>query len=332
MLDQIDLLFIQQDYANRLSTELNRFKVKSYSPYKANARCPVCGDSQKSQTKARFWILERDYNLMVYCHNCGYSHSLVNFLKTYYEHYYQSYILDTKIKKIKPLRRPDPITIPKKKQNPIKGLEKVQDVKIARNYLIKRKIPKAQWHKLYYTKTYYSYINSIIKDKFSDKALKHEHARIVIPFLDLMGNCFGVQGRALDDNAMKYITIMFDDNKKLYGEEDIDYNKTVYCCEGPLDSLFLNNCLAMAGSDVNISKHTVIILDNEPRNLQIVEKYNKYITRGHPICIWPSHIKETDINDMILSGLSPKRIVSVIDANTYSGIKAKIKLKAWRKI
>jgi hypothetical protein len=73
----------------------------------------------------------------------------------------------------------------------------------------------------------------------------------------------------------------------------------------------------------------VWIYDNEPRNAEIHSRISKVIDRGERVVIWPSTIKEKDINDMILSGLD---VQSVIELNTYSGLEAKLKFTTWKKI
>ena len=69
--------------------------------------------------------------------------------------------------------------------------------------------------------------------------------------------------------------------------------------------------------------------DNEPRNREIVERIDKTIGRGDKIVIWPKQIVEKDINDMVLSGHD---IMSILESNTYSGLKAKIKFNNWKKV
>ena len=48
--------------------------------------------------------------------------------------------------------------------------------------------------------------------------------------------------------------------------------------------------------------------------------------RGHQR---PNHIKQKDINDMVLSNID---VMSVLKSNTYSGLKAKVKFNNWKKI
>ena len=64
----------------------------------------------------------------------------------------------------------------------------------------------------------------------------------------------GFQGRALDSSQQpKYLTIMLDeDAPKLYGLDTVDETKPIYILEGPFDSTFVENSVAMCGSDVDI--------------------------------------------------------------------------------
>ena len=45
--------------------------------------------------------------------------------------------------------------------------------------------------------------------------------------------------------------------------------------------------------------------------------------------MWPSNIKEKDINEMFLSGLA---VQDIINQNTFSGLELKLKFNQWKKI
>jgi len=193
-------------------------------------------------------------------------------------------------------------------------------------YVRDRSIPSSVYSDLYYC------------DDFAEiaryaKVSLRPSKRLVLPLKNKDNKLFGVQGRALDGSEPRYITLMFDkDEDKLYGQDKVDMSKTFYCVEGPIDSLFLKNCIAMAGSDGLSDKYNsnaVLCFDNEPRNKQIVDKVERYIDRGFATVVWPDHIKEKDINDMILKGIN---VQSVIEQNTYAGLAAKIKFNAWKKV
>ena len=167
-------------------------------------------------------------------------------------------------------------------------------------------------------------------DSFPDTI--YGESRIVIP-LYRNKHLIGVQGRALSSNPIKYITIMFEDEEpKIYGLDNISHNVPVYVTEGPFDSHFLTNAIAMCGSDVDLRSFDyqfVYAFDNEPRNREIVQRISRIIERGDSVVIFPSNIREKDLNDMVLAGHDVKKLV---ESNVYSGLEAKLKFTTWKKI
>jgi hypothetical protein len=123
-----------------------------------------------------------------------------------------------------------------------------------------------------------------------------------------------------------------DSHPKVYNLDNVDKTKNVYVLEGPFDSEFVKNSIAMCGADVNLTKlnisHPVYVYDNEPRNKEILRRMNSFIERGYSIVIWPDNIKEKDINLMVMSGLD---VMSIIENNTYNGLKAKLQFNFWKK-
>ena len=124
-----------------------------------------------------------------------------------------------------------------------------------------------------------------------------------------------------------------EEQPKIFGLDRIDTQKPIYIVEGPFDSTFIKNSVAMAGSDADIrtfgwSDH-IWIFDNEPRNREIVNRISKVVDRGDKVVIWPSKIKEKDINDMHLAGID---VQNVVDSNVYSGLEAKLKFNDWKKV
>ena len=124
-----------------------------------------------------------------------------------------------------------------------------------------------------------------------------------------------------------------DESPKIYGLDKVDVSKPIYIVEGPFDSTFIENAVAMCGSDVDIGtlgwSDYIWVLDNEPRNKQIVDRISKLIDRGQKVVIWNSEIKQKDLNDMVLSGLKVKKVV---ESNTYHGLNAKVKFNGWKRV
>lgn len=333
---------IDMKYAGILSTRLDRFSIKSYSPYKANCRCPICGDSQKSKSKARGWILDKSNKAFYYCHNCGVSLPFWKFLRSIDSSLYNEYVIDSKIERDildkKPVKPLDKLVQKKpnfqKGDSPLKKIKKISQLRPdhpVRKYIQKRQIPVNQHYKLYYAPKFNSWVNSMIPDKLTSR----EEPRLVLPLIDEKGNMFGFQGRAFDPKSLRYITIMLDEEKpKIFGLNEVDFDQRYYVVEGPIDSLFIRNCVAMAGADGNSKglqnlDNAIYVFDNEPRNLEIVKRMEKVLSRGYSIVIWPEQLTDKDINDIVIAGHDPQKI---IDNNIYKGLEGELQLKVWRKV
>jgi len=204
----------------------------------------------------------------------------------------------------------------------------------ARKYLEDRKIPNNYLRELYFCEKFKEWTNT---QKHTFDKVEKDEPRIIIPLVN-KGEIFGFQGRSLNKNSkVKYITIILNDtHPKIYNLDKPDYDKTVYVVEGPFDSMFLDNSIAMVGADIdkmffvsNFGTDFVMVYDNEKRNKQIVDRMEKAIQMRFPIVIWPNDLKEKDINDMILSGIDAPKIIK---ENTYMGLEAKAKLIGWKRV
>lgn len=326
-----------------MSNQFQQFKRKSNTLY--NLRCPECGDSQRNRYKARGYFYLRDGKWFYKCHNCSYSVSFGNFAKKHSPELYKQYLIDL-------ISESETTELPQDVQQddneirglwPLKKLKKISQLEhfhTAKLYISSRQIPNPFHAKLYYCQDFVEWTNSIIPNKLQPGEKKDK--RIIIPLIDKGKNLFGFQGRSLDpNNKIRYITIITNSSMpKIFGLDTVDFNKTVYVFEGPFDSMFIPNSIAVCGSDISgalsqlkdINKdNIVIVFDNEKRNPEIIRSVEKCINSGYNVCLWPNHIKEKDINDMVLSGKSPAEIKLTIDANTHKGLSAKLALSIFRK-
>ena len=332
-------MYIEQKYLNLVSSQLSRFKKTN--DFVWNFRCPYCGDSQKSSTKARGFVFRKESNLIYKCHNCGVGASFQNFLKHLDPQLYNDYIFERYKKDRVNKEHSGKLTFtePKfNKESALKSLKKISSLKYnhpVKKFIDDRKIPTTSHYQLFFAPKFYQWVNTIIPNKFP--SLEGDHPRLVIPFFDENNEMFCFQGRAFGNEQPKYITLKLNPEKnKIYGLDRVDRSKHIYVVEGPIDSLFLDNCLAVAGSN-NFAKdipkeNTTIIFDNERRNKEILIQMEQIINKGYNIVLWPDNVKEKDINDMILSGRTKEQIKTIIAKNTYQGIMAKMKFTTWRKI
>jgi hypothetical protein len=332
-------LYIDKKFVSLVSTKLERFKQKS--EYLWTFRCPICGDSHKNKLKTRGYFYRRKSDLFFTCHNCGTSLSVGNFLKTIDPSLYREYQLERyKSESTGNVAKPD-FTIAKtkpvfKKRVELPTINSLPEDHIAKQYLLKRKIPRDRLDNIYYAASFKSFVLELLPDY--EKTL-YDEPRIVFPFYDEAKNMLGFQGRAVGDSKVKYITVKLDDdNRKVFGLDRVDFSKRVYVVEGPIDSLFLQNSLAtMDASLYNITlllgNHDyVFIHDNEPRNPAIVKQMAKTISHGKNIFIWPQNVSAKDINDWIMTGATPSEIQSIIDTNTFNDLRAKLEFERWKKL
>ena len=320
--------FVDVKYINLISPRLQKFKRVKNNLY--NFRCPICGDSQKNKNKARGYLYQVKSNTNFKCHNCGLNISFNNFLKqidinTHKQYTFEKFKEGTTGKNFVVDEPEFKFETPKFK--PKLDLPRASENLDARTYLERRKLNP---YKFYYTNQFKSWTNSL-KDVFDDTT--KDEPRIIIP-LFYQDTLVGFQGRALGPSKVKYITVMLnDDAPKIYGLDEVQKDKIVYITEGPFDSTFIRNACAMCGADADISNwginNPVWIYDNEPRNAEITARISRTIDKGDRVVIWPTTIKEKDINEMVLSGLD---VQSVIESNTYSGLEAKLKFTTWKKI
>lgn len=309
-----------------------------------NHRCPYCGDSSKNKTKARGYHFVVDNSFVYKCHNCGKTTSSVNFLKDNFSILHKEYKKEwLKENGRAPRKRkmPSSNTFKFKPRVPLKKKSILDEVctsawdnEVSKKYLQDRLIPETS--ELWFVDNAEKL--SVINDKYKDRVLGND-PRIVIPFFNEDGELIGITGRAINNSPLRYLTMrLLDDVPLIYNLNKVDKSKTIYVTEGPIDSLFLPNSIAVGGSDfkkidASIKENATLIYDNEPRNTEILKKIEEVIELGYSVCIWNDKrvIGYKDINDMVRSGLSREEVVDIINSCTYKGLSAKVKLMEYKK-
>ena len=339
--------WLQHKYIGLISSRLEKFKRKGSNLY--NFRCPICGDSQSHKHKARAYIYEKQGNMLFHCHNCNATMSVPNFIKAIDQSIYN----EMQMERLQDKKTPEQIDYEafvdkmKKpifmKSGPLKGLKKVSQLSPdhrVKKFVDARKIPNPYHAKLFCCPNFKQYTNNLIPNKFDEESIERDETRLLIPFFDKEKRLHAYQGRALGNSKVKYITIILDDSiPKLYGLDSVDFTKTLYVFEGPIDSMFIPNSIATAGGDLVSSlamysdkQNIVIVYDNEPRSKDTIKKLDKAIMQGYSVCIWPDNLEHKDINDMVLAGLTSEFIQFIIKSNTYKDLAAKMALTKWSKI
>jgi len=339
------MIYVDQKYISLISHKLRNFNRKAGDDY--NFSCPICGDSKKKQRIARGWFYKGDSSYSFKCYNCNAPYSFGMVLKFIDEKVYRQWILEKKFSSFTS-RNVVQETLEREIVKPIQTNNILDDIICVKEfnkdhpaikYITKRKIPEDKWDRIYFSARFIKWINSVKPGTYPEGSEKYEHPRLIFPFFDESNIPFAIAGRAFGNEKPKYLTIKFDETKeKIYGLESIDCKKDIYIVEGQIDSLFLPNCIAAAGSAMNLDfvqknkNKCIIIYDNEPRSKEIMNAMQKTIDSGYRVFIWPDKIRFKDINECVMNGINQTEVLNMITENTHQGLSALLKYKAWRKI
>lgn len=336
-------VYIDRKYLLQISPKLSRFSQKNNDLF--NFRCPLCGDSQKNKTKSRGYIYRKKDAYFYMCHNCHASMSFYNFLEKVDSNLIKEYALErykngdnskktVSNTEIRNFTTSAPVF---KKKLTLPTIQSLPEGHYAKTYVETRQIPKAQMDSLYFAEDFKNFVE--VQMGIEKEGLIDDDPRLVIPFYDVDKNLVAFQGRSLRNSKLRYITVkMTEESSKMFGLDRVDLEKPVYVVEGPIDSMFLDNAVATADSnlpsaDKYIDKtKLVLVFDNEPRNKDICKIMEKAIDNHYQVVIWPEMIDKKDINDMILEGFSPDEIQDIISKNTFVNLRAKAEFVNWKKV
>jgi len=336
-------IWIDQKYIGTLSVRLDKFVRKG--DYTYNFRCPICGDSQTNRTKARGYIFAKKGGLFYKCHNCAVSISLGNLIKAVDPNLYKEYCLE-RYKEGDTGNRGHkshgfvfkPVVFGSNKTDNFKGvltpLIKLDEKHEAVVYARSRKVPNDKLKTLYYVEDVQKL--KVFSPEYEEKIVTNE-PRIVLPFQNEDNELVGLTARAIRGEKLRYLVMKIkDDSPMIYNMNGIDTSQTIFVTEGPIDSLFLPNAVAVGNSNLKYALEylpkdkLVLIYDNEPRNKEIVREIGDAINASANVVIWPKSYQEKDINDMILAGKTQDEILNTINKNTFRGAKALLEFNIWK--
>jgi len=287
-------LYIDIKYLHSISYRLENFKKKTQDLF--NCRCPICGDSQRLKRKARGYFYRGKNDLYYKCHKCGVSQHFGTFLKNFDATLYSQYVVERyadgahnktshktvesvlKFEEPKFTKKPEPKLL----DSIMDRLDTLPDDHEVIKYVTDRRIPRDAFDRLYFIPNVKDVIQ--LNDKYKNSIITTE-PRLAIPFFDGTGKLLVVSLRGIRGESLRYINIKVDeDAPSIFGLDKVDPTQEVLVVEGPLDSLFLNNSIACAGTSfgkidqLSIPKENItIIFDNQPKNREVGKLMNKYI-------------------------------------------------------
>lgn len=329
--------YIDKKYLMLISVYLAGFKNIGNGTY--NCRCPLCGDSNTNKRKKRGYFFSKSDTLFYKCHNCGASLNFYSFLQVFNESILKDYRLEKfraqnnqtsfEEERILEIRSDVP-------DNILSDCVKISSLLYnhkAKKYIEGRKIPEKMHDFLYYVDDVNKIINKI--EKYKDKKFRKMEA-LIIPFFDNEKEVSYIQMRFFD-GEVRYITLEIKGGKKIWGIDKIDWTKPVYVTEGPIDAMFLENGLAVAGASMlaedkyfqeNCQEGCTYIFDADYKtNDGVYKMFKSAVENGFNVVFFDNSFRGKDINDAVLANnWNETELMNYITDHTKSGLSAKLAL------
>lgn len=328
--------YIDSQYIRMLGSSLDQFKEKGGDLFQF--RCPFCLDSKKSKTKARGYIYNKKNKMNYRCHNCGASMSASNFIKLVNPDMHKEYLLEKfknkYVKKSTIEKLPFILnTNNNEYQDILRGIPSLIELDenhIARLYTTERQIPDEALFDIYYVSDMNILAQKLPKYK---NTILDKTPRIILPFRNKHGKLTHIQGRAIDkvSKSNRYITLeIIPDQIKIFGEDRANFDEVLFVVEGPIDSLFLDNAVAMGGADVDYKKFkkdkTIFIYDNET-SPEIINRMKNAVAAGFRVCIWGTEVNGyNDINNMMEKFETSEKLREYILYHSKTGLSAELEI------
>ncbi len=338
--------FIDLKYTKLLGARLLNFKQKKADLFVFSHSCE---DRTSRRVKARAFFYSQGGAMYVKCHHCGMSHRLSTFLAMESPVLADEYRIEVYREKLNsgeiapPLiaKSPEPIKEePKKERSVLDGLVRLTDLRKdhpALQYVKKRAIPAEHYDRLFFCSKFHRYA-SRFNDSF--KNLKDDHPRLILPYFDKENHVFALTARAFGREEKKYIFLQIEEKtNNIYGLWRIDPQKPIIAVEGQIDSLCLDNAIAVGGADYSsefirsIKSNLIIVPDNDfVRNKQVADSVQKAIDSGYTVSLFPPSFKCKDVNEALQKNfMSKEELLALIKNNAKSGAEAKLELIFRRK-
>ncbi|MGL6229353.1 MAG: hypothetical protein ACRC3J_09130 [Culicoidibacterales bacterium] len=341
------MLLYERQIARQLAFVQRNFRdmTRSNGETRLNFSCPICGDSKKDEYAARAWFNEKEGSVWYGCYNCGWNKPLSVYLKMFVPDEYRNYIKE----KFKNTDRPKRVTtLAVKEEKQIKAVHEipysVQCSTLPENhpivkYMLKRCIPRHRHDLFYFTQEWRKLANYVCDETYTKENASIKENRLVIPIYNKDMSIACVQGRALSDDGIRYMTIKADQEaSKVYGMERVAGKGDVFIFEGPIDSTFVKNGIAIVGGTMALEEapypgRRVWVLDNENRAYHTLKRIENLIAAGERVVLFDKiPWKSKDINDFISKeNATEQQIQDYLESNIIKGLSAKHRFAQYSK-
>jgi len=312
-----------------------------------NGCCPICHEGKSWGKKKRcFYIPNND---IIYCHNCGWSSNPIKWIsylsgKSNKEIFQESNNNEEYIPTFNSLHENNIQQIDNTPSLPgdcVNLFDKQQLLFYKKEHILQLAVAYLKQRLLYHA------INKPPALFLCRKDFIHKN-RIIIPFYDENNDIIYYQSRGILPNDLKtkakYLS-KFGAEKSIFGINQIDNkNENIFIFEGPIDSCFTRNGIAVGGiqenSVCNFNKkqqeqikslslfNKIWVLDSQWKDTAAYNKSKILLENNETVFIWPKNLgtQYKDFNDICVDKQIFEIPNSFIVKNSYKGIQGLIKM------
>ncbi|ACV50250.1 DNA primase subunit [Delftia phage PhiW-14] len=350
---------IDSKYAMFLGPQLSGFKQIRRNVW--NSRCPKCGDSEKHKKKKRFYIYQPSRKgladfLSCACHNCGYHDFFGEFLKSHDEPLYHEYKMELfkekgwtsnfdKREEAKARSTAQAAAVLERLSEVDEDAPEVEEVDWVRTlrtapanhpvlqYAHTRLFPDSAYDILGWCDNFQEEFGNF-SDIVEKRSLPSD-PRLIIPIRNPDGELIALQGRAIGPSELRYITLKMEETaSKVFGLDRLKPGLPTIVVEGPLDSLFLPNCIATADANLLAAGiGDILVPDKQMRNAELIKVIERMIDSGKYVALLEDDVFPfKDINAAIQGGWTPSQVLNVIIDSAKKGLAAQLQLSKLRRV
>ena len=313
--------------------------VKSTNTYMGG--CPICREGKSWGRKSRLYYIPKDGKIC--CHNCGWYGSPVNWVMEVEQISYKEVLRQIEecdyeygIPDDTPKYQPPSTDLPR---DSINLFDKSQVTYYMSDHMVKTAITSVVNRRL---NTAANRPKSLYVS-LTDNTHKN---RLTIPFYDHKNECIFYQSRQLiSDGTPKYLS-KINSEKSLFNYNNISPSADhVFITEGPIDSFFIKNSVAVAGIQEKSKQSLTTLQSQQLERLFLMQpvwvldsqwqddtsriKTEILLKNKQCVFMWPKDIGQRfkDINEMCMYFDIDCITEQFILDNTFCGLKGIVKLK-----
>jgi len=337
-------VILPEAYTSQKFYQLAGYAKKKHNGRIYEAGCPICKEGKSWGRKRRLYYIVAENH--IFCHNCGWTGNVIKFIQEVEGVTYKEIMKEMEDYDILPDiidGEEEKVTFRPTPDLPLDSINLLDELQLEyhnSNDIVNHVFDFTTRRKLFSACNRPKTLWVSLKDNI------HRN-RLVLPFYDESNNIIHYQSRSVlptDNKLPKYLSKVGSE-KSLFNVNNINSEiDNIFIFEGPIDSCFVRNGVAVAGIQENSNllytqrqkeqlrsfpfHDKIWVLDSQHQDKAAYIKTERLIEQGETVFIWPKEYGDRykDFNDMAIDLDISEIPYKFILKNSYTGLKARLML------